>query len=462
MMASCTADFEEINQNPKAITFDASTPEPLMVNAIWGIAGNFLNGDNAGLLISHQVAEEQYANASIYNIQPDNLGSNWADIYINLRRLKEVRQSLDQQKEKFPESFTEGKYEAYEGVIAVMEVLLWHTATDIFGAMPYEQALDITNIRPAYSTQKEIYLGLFERLDTAIGALQAAEAVNVYGSSDLIYGGDNTLWLRFANSLKLRMAVRISDTEEAALAKTKAQEAVSAGVMQSNADNARFPYVPASQMNPIYSKRLNRSDVFPSDILVNQLVAFNDPRLSAYVEQGSSGYVGAQFGIANNFDEQYADFSSDIIAGAGDFPGFVMDYAEVAFLLAEAAHKNMISGDVQAYYEAGVNASVESWTGADAAAYLAEADVAFDAANAEEQIALQKWLSLYLNGWEAWAEQRRTGIPTPIPSINGLNYPLRLVYPTSETTLNAENYQAAVDQTLGGKDQQDVALWWVQ
>ena len=332
---------------------------------------------------------------------------------------------------------------------------------------------------PAYDSQEEIYRTFLSQLT------EASDRIELEGTGpagDAIYGGDMTKWKKFVNSLKLRVAMRMAD-RDAAAAGAAVAEAVAAGVMESNDDNALFSYLPsAPNNNPLNEDFKTRNDFAVSNVLVDKLLELNDPRIDFYAEPtansvvaGTPEYVGEAYGLdeinaAATQDDAISQRSAEVLAPDAD--GIYMQYAEVAFLLAEAVERGFIAGSAAEFYNQGVTASMNYWNdgSVDAAgieAYLAQPTVNYEAQVAagepwNEVIGEQKWLSLYMQGIEAWSEYRRLDfgvlqMPADGP-LEGAGIPLRLRYPLDEQSANEENYRAAV--AAQGEDLLTTRLWW--
>ena len=279
-----------------------------------------------------------------------------------------------------------------------------------------------------------------------------------FGSADFIYNGDATKWLKFANSLKLRMAMRVKDG-------AKVAEAVAGGVFTSNADNAAFAFTASDPYaNPLWENlvRSGRHDLVVADTFVDAIAPLNDPRAPIYMADNLTPYVGGPYG-ANNAFGGFTHLGE--IFHQPDFEGVIMDYAEVEFLLAEAAARNLggVTG-AETHYNDAITASIEYWDpSADAAAYIAQGSVAYDAANWEQSIGMQKWFALYSRGFEGWASWKVFGYPnlvapaTAVAVVNG-QVPTRYVYPADESSRNGDSYDAA--STAIGGDKLTTKVFW--
>jgi len=249
----------------------------------------------------------------------------------------------------------------------------------------------------------------------------------------------------------------------------KVQEAVATGVFQSNNDNALINYQasPTGNTNPAYQAFITRHDYSPADIIVDSLLAWNDPRLPLYLTQYNGGYSGGVPGAGNGY-VKFSQFSSQWLNPT--FPGDILDYAETEFLLAEAAERGInVGGTAESHYDNGITASILYWGGSatDAANYLLQPAVGYSTAtgNWKQKIGYQKWIAFANRGWDAWTEIRRLGYPdldnvNPPVGANG-NLPRRFYYPNNEQTSNPVNWAAAVKAVTGGTtDAVSYNLWW--
>jgi hypothetical protein len=352
----------------------------------------------------------------------------------------------------------------------ILEIYGYYFLVNTYGNIPYSQALSRTIAFPKYDDAKTIYTDLLTRIDTCIAGLNTSGGA--MGAADQIYGGDVGQWLKFAATLKLKMALIMADVD-LPTATTKVQEAVATGVFQSNSDNAMFAYDPASpgNSNPMWQALVlsGRHDFVPCDLLVNTMDSLNDPRDSLYFQRdGGGNYTGGVPGAPNGY-HTVSDFSAPM--QAPDFPGDILDYSQTEFLLAEAAARGIaVGGTAETHYDNAITASIEAWGGSstDAATYLAQPSVAYTTAwggNWRQEIGYQSWIALYNGNWDAWTVIRRLGYPN-IDVINPPqgavgNLPLRFNYPNNEVISNSINWKAAVAALPGGQDVVSAKLWWM-
>jgi hypothetical protein len=341
---------------------------------------------------------------------------------------------------------------------------------DMFGDVPYSEALDgVNNPSPAYDDDAGIYPDLISRLNVAIG--QFVPSAGGFGSGDLIFHDDVAAWEKLAHSLMLRLAIRISDVDNGHASSLIASHYADA--FGSNADNATLEYLEGTvNGNPLYNTLVvsGRDDHVPSETLVDQMNRLNDPRRPFYMDEvdgaGSGlGYVGLTYGLeAGSVYSNYSHISAKM--RDPEFPGEFMTYAEVAFILAEAAQRGYSVGQsAEQWYDEAVTASIEWWggTAGDASTYLAQADVAFTTAeggDAMHAIALQKWIALYNDGHQGLLEWRRLDWPTLVPpeGMTQADIPQRMLYPINEPSLNGSNYNAAAS-AIGGDTYQTKVFW---
>lgn len=350
-----------------------------------------------------------------------------------------------------------------QACIEVLAVYAWTVLVNTYGNVPYSKALDFTNVQPSYDDAATIYADLFTRLNAAITAMNATGSG--FGSADLIYGGDMTAWKKFANSLKLRMAITTADAD-AARAKTQAEQAVTSGVFTSNDQQANFNFLSSPpNTDPLWEDLVQsgRHDYVGTSFFIDRLKALNDPRLPYFFNPvlGTSDYVGGVYGESNN----YTDFSNPgALQQTPTFPSQLESYSEVEFLLAEAASRGFsVGGTTASHYNAGVTASITQWGGSatDAATYLAQPSVAYTSAAGTDKIKIgnQAWIALYNQPVQAWTVWRRLDTPVLTAPAGALSViPLRFPYPYDEQNINATNYAAA--STAIGGDKVSTKIFW--
>lgn len=483
---ACDDGLTDLNENPNS---PADVAAPLLFSAgTQGVVARALGStffwDYSNSWAQHW-AKIQYTNEDRYQLRSAANDAHWTGFYAgtitgggglnDIHRVVMKADSLDK-----PGWMAQG---------LTMQSWTMGIITDTWGDVPYTDAFrgiqalagNAAVTQPKYDPQETIYRGLLTDLRQANAAL-AGGTPDMITTEDLIYGGDRHRWQRFANSLRLRFSMRLADVD----AKTSinaAQEfrdALAAGVFQSNADNATLRYTSVkpsnNQVNEIFQ---TRTDHTISKTTVDTLKALQDPRLPVFanlpaVHAGKdpnnlSLYVGQQNGV---FPSEVAPFGEISMLGdyflRPDAPAVLMSYAEVLFLRAEAAARGWTSENAAELYRAGIRASMEIY-GIDRDrinAYLAQPRVQFPTSGSMEakiaQIQLQKWIALFDNGAEAWAEVRRTGYPRLCPGPRAGNsrvVPTRFVYPNVEYAVNGENVKAAIANFVAADDMQSL-VWW--
>lgn len=355
--------------------------------------------------------------------------------------------------------------------VAVAKILkaffYWHM-TDRWGDIPYSEALKgNVNFTPKYDKQQDIYNSLFTLLDEANAAIVPGTIKN-----DIVYNGDMTKWKKLGNTIRLLMALRLSKIDPVKGA-AEFNKASANGVMTANSDNMAYQHL-ADPQNENYwytsFTRLGRRWFAVSKPLVDYMKPLDDPRLAVYADKNTAGnYEGLGYGLPGSTSVVINNFS---LLGSGirlqNSPVPLVTFAQSLFAKAEAAKLGWITGgDVVAKtnYDLAIQNSILQWTGVatTAPAYLAKPEVTYDPANAIKQIATQRWVHLFLNGYEAWAEWRRTGFPVLVaaPGANGDKIPRREGYPVQDRSNNTLNYNAAVGAfPYGGTDDLNARVWW--
>ncbi len=346
-------------------------------------------------------------------------------------------------------------------IIEIVTVYAYQNLVDIFGMIPYSEALDIDNVYPVYDPGLDIYQDLLNRLDAAIDALNPD--FESFGIADIYYGGDVTAWIKFGNSLKIKMGITIADSNED-LARSAIESGVQ-GCFTSGADDCLLAYLQASpNFNPIYGELVatGRHDYVPANTLVDIMNDLEDPRREKYFTPRSGGeYIGGRYG----YSSPYSSYShvADAIQ-APDFKGILMTYTEIQFYLAEAAARGFdVPNSVAQYYTEGIRASFAFWEATGAEAYLLKPEVAWLTAEGDwrQKIATQSWIASYIRGLEGYTTWRRLDYPIfniPESADSYDEIPTRFTFPVNEQTLNSTNYQEAAE-AIGG-DELTTKIFW--
>ena len=351
--------------------------------------------------------------------------------------------------------------------LAVAKILkayfIWHI-TDRWGDVPYSEALQgLGNFMPKYDKQEAIYDSIFKLLTDANAMIVPGNIAN-----EIMYNGDINKWKRFGNSVHLLAALRLSEVN-AAKANTEFNKALTDGVMAANTDNFTYRHLAdATNQSYWYGQVVNQSRQWwaLTETLVDYMNPVNDPRLPVYGKKNSGNiYKGIPYGTTVGVPNVtgYSLMGDSIYAQNAKI--YLVTYAQVLFAKAEAAKRGWIpGGDVQAKinYDLAIDQSIRQWTGTNAgvAAFMLQSGIPYNAATALQQIGMQRWVHLFMHGYEAWAEWRRTGFPANLVTPGGRAIPLRHAYPPNEVFNNGANYQAALQSQFGGIDGLYGKVWW--
>ncbi|PWV47703.1 RagB/SusD family nutrient uptake outer membrane protein [Chitinophaga sp. S165] len=406
---------------------------------------------------------------------------------------------------------------AYPSVWAVAQVLQvagMSRVTDIYGPIPYSKVGTSKSAIP-YDSQEDVYKRFFLELDSASTNLRAwvggtaKKLPFAFNRFDLVYDGDSSKWLQFANSLRLRLAMHIVKVAPE-LAQQQAEKALApanGGVITNNAGNMNVKILGAGFSNPLVFIAQNWGDIRIGASIQSYMSGYNDPRISKYFDKSSdttfpSQYKGIRIGsVGGNVSKgDYIGYSNLNLSGPS--PSFsvttpvqVMTAAEVYFLRAEAALRNWANagGDAHTLYEQGITTSMAQW-GVAPGAYVTDNTLTpagytdpknsannaaapsgitikwDDAATTDvkmERLITQKWIAMFPEGQEAWTEFRRTGYPKLFPVVNNFSGGIintatqirRLPFPINEYNTNSGEVAKAIT-LLNGPDNGATRLWW--
>jgi Starch-binding associating with outer membrane len=459
--------FDDTNISPTILT-EAAT-KALLTNSQQAMRDLTIGGAAAsrnGALYVQHLAEGPYPGPSLYNDRNLTFTAWYTGPLFDLETI------IKYNNEGSPAANGNGAKDNQIAVARIMKVYYYTLMTDKWGDIPYSQALKGNEaFSPVYDKQQDIYTNLFKELTEAVAQIKEGEAKVV---GDFILNGDMAAWKRFANTMRMTMALRLSKAD-AAKGKTEYAAALAAGVISSNAQNVSFKALAGdpNNPNPWYSNYVlsNRNDYAISKTLTDYMEPKADPRLPIYGEVLAGGTVkGLPYGrnAAVNIPAAYSRIGN-FFRGDGA-PSPLYNYPQVLFMQAEAAKLGYVTGgdaEAESKYKAAIKASMEMYgvfnqTTYDA--YIARPEVAYTAADGHKKIMTEKWVHMYLNSWETWNDWRRTGFPTLIPAVDAIDargIPLRVGYPPTESSLNGTNYNAAVTN-LGGKDDNYGKMWWVK
>ena len=510
LVASCDAisDFGDTNTNPTQVSTVPPELEFSMVQL--GAAGSQREMERGNLIYASAVVQHltrPFWVGNFYGRNDDHATSFWISAYsgqgvlwrAQIKNVENLLARLRQMKE-------EGRRVDNKIAAArIMRVLIFHRVTDMYGDTPYFEAARgflEGEFTPAFDPQSEIYADMLKELDEAVRQFDPVQPT--FADADFLYGGDILGWKKFANSLRLRLALRLVKVDPQR-ARDEAVAAINAdgGVMTSNADLARVPHQSGPSTGPAGVNTNANSEAFSNPVFVTQTMvewmrAHGDPRLRMYaavitdeeVITDPDRQLGLPSGWTANVIDTHPSWPGNLVQGYSrinpmladlDDPLIFQTYAEVEFMLAEAAVRGWIPDDAEAHYNAGVRAAMQYLTLYDAEGavvtdeevdtYLAANPFVTGGTVSEklEQINTQYWAAVFLNGIEAWANWRRSGFPllepapvddpNPHPNneTNG-EIPRRLLYPEEEAILNAANFQEVLDRQ--GPNTFMQRIWW--
>jgi len=373
--------------------------------------------------------------------------------------------------------------------------------TQMFGDIPYSQMMqsvaannftDTLAIRPAYDKQRDIYPGVLNELKIASDSLSAT---GIGISGDVIYSGNINQWKKLINSFTLRVLMSLSKKESNTTLNIKQRFAdivsqpAKYPLFGSNADNGQLPYYNVTGNQYVYyNDNGMKTDYYLDSSFVRLLKGLSDPRLFVFGEPAvKSGYPAGNFAaydglvgsaplaynVSKKSDGKASQIHKRFAYDAVNEPSVLMGYAELQFVLAEAALRGWISGDANAFYKKGIEASLtfsnfqNTYSAVTIAEYLNKPEIALQTGTELQQIITQKYISMFMNGgMQPFFEQRRTGYPVFETAgagiLNGGKVPKRWMYPASEYNNNATNVNKAVNSQYNGSDDINGTMWLLQ
>jgi hypothetical protein len=469
LTAGCD-DFGNLNVDPNNPSVVKT--ELLLTTAQRGMSD--VIGAVTGVLYVQYLAETQYTDASQYTSTTFDFNPWYTGPLQDLQTIIE----LNTNEATRSDALSGGSNNNQIAVARILKVYYFQMMTDRWGMIPYSAALQGNeNLSPVYDTQESIYMDLINELKEAVTQMDGGVGVR----GDILFGGDMEQWEHFANSLRMRVAIRLSDAAPT-VAAAEFSNAYNAGIIT---EDVMYPYLAeASNENPWYNRFRTRTDYAISDVMTDALIPLEDYRITKYANpaadlddgDGTTTFaeiVGMPYGAENAGDIPNAAISFPGSAIGAGGPGVgeqdanlpIITLAELNLSLAEAVERGWVSGNAEQFYNAGIEASWRQWDVYDDAnfsSYMAQPEVAYSSAQWREKIGFQKWIALFPLGYEAWAEWRRLGEPNLDPHPFALNnsglIPVRHAYPTTEAQLNKSNYDSAVASQ--GPDTGDTRLWW--
>ena len=460
LITGCTKDFEEINTDPNRI--ESISPGTLLNPIIYNMATfNTTKSDDITFNLMQVMVPFPSPSGGVhrYDLSETAGNSTWNTSYRWLTNIREMYYAA-----------VAAKDDNYKAIAMTLNAWIYANLTDAFGDVPKDEATrgEEGIFQPAFNTQQEIYSQLLLDLDSANTAFNTTGTLR-YGT-EILYNNNISNWKRFANSLKMRLLLRVSKRAE----------------MNSWAELRKMIDAPATY--PVFTANdqaavLKITGVLPNvspwgraidfttfraaaAFFIDNLNAFSDPRLPKFASQARAtngttniGYKGIPSGYDG--DGQFNYLPSNMLVGLATAPmtSVIMPYAEVEFIKAEVEHHFNRQAEAKLAYEKGVKAAIEQWGAVMPANYFTNTTAAYN--GTVERIILQKYYGSFFNDYQAWFEYRRTGFPVlPKTSamMNNGNMPVRFKYPPTIQATNPENYKKAV-ASMGGDDI-NVKVWW--
>lgn len=506
-ISSCTKNFESYNTHPYNPTENELTNFEKLGNLFPTLISTMHFSQENKSQFSEQMVFGQFGGyfATTNNWQGTNFGTfnpalDWVEV-----PFKDIMVNFSSNYIKVKSTTkSTGYIYAWANIIRVAAML---RVVDTYGPIPYSKIGVTDDDKVPFDDVKNIYHQMFEELDESIAVLNRFVIgsndykVNPMAMYDAVYNGDFAKWIKFANSLKMRMAIRIS-TVDPEFAKAKFIEALVGGPIDLNIDNAFIP----TQDNPYYKASASWNDLAINAMLSSFMNGYIDPRREKYmtVVTGNT-YRGVRMGIQNINQSTYSNPNNySKPAFTSTTPLLIFNAAETAFLNAEATLLGWITGGdavAKSYYEQGIQLSMNEHNVV-IGTYLTGTTVPQNYTNPSlsranlnipnritvswtdfgnpsnsklEKIITQKWLANFPYGSEAWADHRRTGFPQIFPALDNLSSTAsvgtidnnfgklirRLPYPQSQYQNNTENVQLGVT-FLDGDDVASTNLWWAK
>lgn len=491
-LSSCTKDFTETNTDPN--NAPEALPQQLLAPALVNtLTYNMLRNRNFNnelmqVTVNISDAEGQVFRYDYRNSLSDYLYNGWYDQLTNFKDIDTIART--------PLNFNT----SYQGISLICQSWIYSLLTDTYGDVPYFQSNKAKKeyggiTEPAFDRQKDIYLDIFKKLEQANDLLKNGTAI--VASSDPVYNGNIGRWRKFGNSLYLRLLLRLSGKAEVATqvqAKIKdivETNAANYPIIASNDESAilKWTGVPPYTSPYLAVREQDWRQPAIASFFIDNLVIWNDPRIDLGYGTGTptkinrwaiapyqGAFVGVPSGYAPGTGVSQRSYFYSTTANSNTGPtlmteplaGMILNFAEVKFILAEAALKGWITGSAETYYKDGVANSIKLWLptwNVPIDTYLSGASMEWSTATTTdakmERIHLMKYYALFLNDLQQWFEYRRTGKPT-LPKGAGLQnngiMPARMTYPVYVQSTNPTNYQLAV--AAQGPDLISTPVWW--
>lgn len=465
---SCQDHLDDLRDNPNAVT--SIDDAALFTKAVRSLFQGTTD-DSAARFAGHY---GHYFVAGSTARLPDQYGDGFDVLYNTM--FTEMYGGVIKHIEEVLEitSSEDTKNDVRHAMAEMIAVLGYAKLTDAFGEIPYlEGGKGKTQgiIHPKYDTQQFIYEDMISRLASSIAILKNADPAMGYPNSDPIFNNDLNKWVRFANSVRLRLAMRIRDANNALSQQTVAQ-CLNEPLMETNDHNASMIETEGNG-NKWYTMRTGFPSIKMSTMLIHQLESSDDPRLAVYVSKDGNG---AYNGMINGLDDTAfgnSNFAArsdmGLALSSQDSKLYVMTASEVWLLRAEAALAyDNDAAQANSLYREGIAVSLDQWNvdGSDIADFMASPAATLTGNNDELQIGTQMWVALVPNYFEGWSHIRRTGYPiiadrTAANLAQGVTngeLPKRFLYSSFELSSNNDNVLEAISRQ--GANKINTPVWW--
>ncbi|HEX5152035.1 MAG TPA: SusD/RagB family nutrient-binding outer membrane lipoprotein [Parafilimonas sp.] len=443
-------DFDNTNVNPNGTTVPSAAA--LLTNVEAGVGSYGFN--TRGGLYCQYFSETQYTDVSLYSIPQIDFVGTYTGSLADLQNIINLNVNSSQ-----------------TAVAKILKSYILWIITDQFGSVPYSQALTGGLTAPGYDKQEEIYKGLISDLTTAVGMFDG----NLI-TGDIIFNGNQDRWKKTANSIRMLMAMRLSNVYPGAgdYAATEFKAALSAGVITDNTDNFMVKYPGGNFQSPIFAVYNGREDYGESETMTNITSGLSDPRQQAFggislMTTGSSS-TGVPYGLKRD----------DVVAFTTANPGwarilegsyrtdassiYLVTAAQTALARAEAAQRGWTNETASSLYQQGITASFVQWgIGIPSESYLGQSKVSLAAGDALYKIQLQRYIATYPDGMQGWSEWRRTGVPELAPApdaTNGGIIPTRYRYGQTENSTNPGGIADGIKDLDPKQDVETAHVWW--
>lgn len=480
--------FLDVNSNPNSpnsgnLPLSAKLPAALVstvnqetqqINQIGAFWGGYWGTSNDG---ANQFFDLKTYNGPGIRSQRDGIPV-WENGYNNILYFRLIQDEAELQGANF-----------YSGVSKIMQGWLFLRLVDFYNNIPFDQAAQgNAYLNPAYEPGEIVYQKSVDLITEGMADLKASTSTTAENSGDLLFAGNTGMWLKFANTVKLRALIRQSEkgNQSYISAQIQAIQQEGSGFLALGENALINPgYLnSAGKLNPVWENyyrtvdgktTANHLNIRPTQYLVDLMNAKNDPRLLSLYQSVDGEIKGVIFGNPDAGNPEYDAAATSAFKGpvennnqaTGIFHALnqssvLMTGTESLFLQAEAAVRGWISGNSETLYNQAIRASFQYYKTnlSSLESYLAQEEVDFSqAANPIERIIEQKWLALNsVSSIEAWNDYRRLGIPNfPKTAATGIEgRPYRLMYPETERGTNLENVE------LQGNDKiTEAKVWWM-